>query len=62
MKLEFTITDVINGEYKEKVAQTKAIIKKKTRNNCIVSTLVMIAIFIPTCLLFWAFVLAPIFS
>jgi len=61
MKLEFTITDVTNGDYEKKVAVTQAIIKKKTRNNCLASTAIIIAIFVPTCLLLWAFVLAPIF-
>lgn len=62
MKLEITTIDMTNGTYKDNTEEIKAVRKKKCRNHYIINAVLITAIFIPICLLIWAFVLAPMLS
>ncbi len=62
MRLLVTTIDITNGTYKDNTEEIKAVRKKKCRNHYIINSVLIASIFIPTCLLLWAFVLAPILS
>ena len=62
MKLLITTIDITNGTYKDNTEEIKAIRKKKCRKHYIINSFLIAAIFIPTCLLLWTFVLVPILS
>lgn len=62
MKLEITAIDAVNGTYKDNTVEIREARKKRCRKHYIINTFLIISILIPTCLLIWAFVLAPMLN